>query len=364
MKIHQFTILLERAFPLAYAADFDNVGLLVGQSDWDIKGILVTLDTLETVVDEAIEKNCNFILSFHPIIFSGLKRLNGRNYVERAVMKAIAHGIAIYAIHTALDVSNRGVSYQMASVLGLEKSKILMPHQGDIYKLTTYVPVADAEKVRTALSSAGAGHIGAYSDCSFNYQGMGFYKGDETTQPYIGTPDVLEKTAEVCISVIFQKHLQGKVVTALLAAHPYESVAYEVVKTENTNLEIGMGMVGTLPHPMDEKAFLALLKDKFKTPVVRHSALLNKSIHKVALLGGAGSFAIEQAIAAGADAYVSADFKYHDFFKAESKIWLADIGHYESEQFTKDLLFDFVQVQVPDLKVVISEVVTNPVFYG
>ncbi|MDY7393702.1 Nif3-like dinuclear metal center hexameric protein [Aureibaculum sp. 2210JD6-5] len=363
MTIKDITNSLEEIAPLYYAEDFDNVGLLVGNYQTEVTGVLVTLDTLESVVDEAIAKNCNLIVSFHPIIFSGLKKINGNNYVERIVLKAIKNDIAIYSIHTALDNSVKGVSAMMAQKLNLSNTKILLPKSGFIKKLTTYVPDTAADRVRRALFEAGAGAIGNYENCSYNIRGLGTYKGNEESNPAIGKKGVLQQEKETFISVIFEKHLENKVLTALFKNHPYEEVAYDVITTDNTHQNIGMGMIGELPEPVNEDEFLSLLKSTFNLKAIRHSNLLNKPINKVAVLGGSGSFAIDAAKSSGADIYVSADFKYHDFYKAENQVVLADIGHYESEQFTKNLLVDYLTKKFRNFAIVLSEINTNPINY-
>jgi dinuclear metal center YbgI/SA1388 family protein len=363
MIIKKVTDYLEKLAPLKYAEDFDNVGLLIGDYHTEITGVLVTLDTLELVVDEAIKKNCNLIVSFHPIIFSGLKKINSNSYVERVVQKAIKNDIAIYAIHTALDNSAKGVSAKMAEVLELQNIKILLPKKGLIKKLTTYVPNQHADTVRRALFEAGAGAIGNYSNCSYNMLGLGTFLGNESSNPAIGKKGMLQQEKETYISVVFEKHLENNVLKALFDAHPYEEVAYEIVTTDNTHQHIGMGMLGELSQPFSETEFLNLLKDKFKLKCIRHSAFLNKPIKKVAVLGGSGSFAIEAAKNAGADAYVSADFKYHEFYKAENQLLIADIGHYESEQFTKNLLVEHLIKKFTNFAIILSETNTNPINY-
>ena len=370
MIIKEITNCIEEIAPLQYAEDFDNVGLLVGNYETEVTNVLVTLDTLEKTVDEAIEKNCNLIISFHPIIFGGLKKLNGNNYVERVVLKAIKNNIAIYATHTALDNSNVGVSAKIAEVLGLENTKVLIPKKGILQQLTTYVPKKDAKSLQQALFTANAGSVGNYEQCSFTVEGKGTFKANENANPTLGEKGKLHTENEVKITVIFESKDKSKVIKALMENHPYEEVAYEVVTTENVHQYIGMGMIGEFSTEMEEKEFLNYLKKTMKTDCVRHSALTNKKIKKVAVLGGSGSFAIENAKYAGADAYVSADFKYHDFFKAEEKILLADIGHYESEQFTKNLLVDYLTKKISSFapalqvgKIILSEESTNPIYY-
>jgi len=363
MTIKDVTRHIETIAPLPTAEDFDNVGLLVGDYNTKVTGVLVTLDTLEETIDEAIEKNCNLIVSFHPIIFSGLKKLNGKTYVERVVIKAIQNNIAIYATHTALDNSIVGVSAKMGAVLGLQNTQILLPKKGFLKKLITYVPETHSEDIRNALFSAGAGNIGNYQQCSFNIKGTGTFNGKENSNPTLGTKGVLQEENEICIQVIFEAFKENQIVKALLKSHPYEEVAYEVISTDNYYQKIGMGMIGELPEEMSETDFLSFVKKTFKTGCVRHSATLRKPIKKVALLGGSGSFAIEAAIGKQADAYISSDFKYHDFFKAESKILLLDIGHYESEQFTKNLLFEYLTKKITSFAIVLSEKSTNPIYY-
>ena len=354
---------LEELSPLAYAEDFDNVGLLVGDKNNTVNGILVTLDTLETVVDEAIEKKCNLIVSFHPVIFKGLKKLTGKTYVERVVMKAIKHDISIYAIHTALDNALQGVNDKICEQIGLINRQILIPQTGTIKKLTTYIPKKNAETLRKALFNAGAGTIGNYDNCSFNVEGLGSFKGNENSNPVVGERESTHYEKETKLTITFAKHLESKILQTLFKSHPYEEVAYEVTTLENKNQHIGMGMVGELENPMDEASFLEHLKSKMQTPSVRHSSLLGKPIEKVAVLGGSGSFAIQAAKAAKADVFITADLKYHDFFMAENNILLADIGHYESEQYTKNLLVAYLIKKMPNFAIILSNTNTNPVKY-
>lgn len=363
MTIQDVTNYLETLAPLHYAEDFDNVGLLVGDYSTEVTGILVSLDTLEAVVDEAIEQNCNLIVSFHPIIFSGLKKLNGKNYVEKTVIKAIRNNIAIYSMHTALDNSYKGVAAAMADKLSLQDKRVLLPKSGLIKKLTTYVPNKNADTVRRALFEAGAGAIGNYDNCSFNLKGLGTFLGNADANPTIGTKGVLQQESETYISVVFEKHLERKVIKALFDSHPYEEVAYEIITTDNTHQNIGMGMLGQLAEAEAPSDFLEKLKEIFNLKSIRHSEMLDISIKKVAVLGGSGSFAINAAIQAAADIYISADFKYHDFFKAENRIILADIGHFESEQFTKNLLADYLTKKFRNFAVVLSKTNTNPIHY-
>lgn len=354
---------LEILAPLQYAEDFDNVGLLVGDRNTPLTGVLVTLDTLEAVVDEAIEKHCNLIVSFHPIIFKGLKKLNGNNYVERVVIKAIRHNIAIYAIHTALDNSLQGVNSIICDQLSLRSKRILIPQKGTIKKLTTYVPTKDADALRKALFAVGAGYIGNYENCSFNTEGIGTYQGNKESNPRVGERYEFCEALETQISMTFEKHLESKVLKTLFENHPYEEVAYEIISLENTNQGIGMGMIGVLEKPMATEDFLHSLKIHMKVPAIRHSKLLKDKIQTVAVLGGSGSFAISAAMASEVDVFVTADLKYHDFYAAEDRIVLVDIGHYESEQYTKNFLAEYLSKKITNFAIVLSMTNTNPVKY-
>ena len=363
MTIKKITTLLEELAPLTYAEDFDNVGLLVGNTNTKVSGILVTLDTLENVVDEAIAKNCNFIVSFHPIIFSGLKKLTGANYVERVVIKAIQHNIAIYSMHTALDNSKNGVNAKICEILGIEETKILIPQKGTIKKLTTYVPTTHAEELKKSLFDIGAGSIGNYSNCSFSIDGVGSYKAGQNANPSKGKIGETHYEKETQIHITYLKSIEKKIITTLFKNHPYEEVAYEIYTLENTNQDIGMGMVGELKEPINEIHFLKHVKQKMNVSCIRHSNLLNKPIKKVAVLGGSGAFAIASAKASGADIFITADVKYHQFYEAEDDMIIADIGHYETEQFTKNLLVDYLTKKIPNFAVRLSESKTNPIKY-
>ena len=363
MKIKEIISVLEEMAPLAYAEDFDNVGLLLGNANDDATGVLVCHDALENVIDEAIAKNCNFIVCFHPIIFSGLKKITGKNYVERVVLKAIKNDIAIYAVHTALDNHQNGVNKIFCDALGLSNTKILVPKQNFIRKLITYTIPENAEKLRNSLFEAGAGNIGNYEDCSFNSTGIGTYTGNENSNPEIGERFEFVESNEIKIEVTFEKHLQSKILKALFANHVYEEVAYEIYNLENLHQNIGLGMIGELPTALSERDFLQMVKDKMQSDGIRHSAFLDKNIKKVAVLGGSGSFAIQNAIQAGADAFLTADLKYHNFYEAENQLLLADIGHFESERYTKNYIVDFLKKKILNFAIILSEENTNPVKY-
>ncbi len=363
MTVKEITKILEELAPLAHAEEFDNVGLLVGNPDQLVKGVLVSLDTLENVVDEAIAKQCNLIISFHPIIFKGLKKLTGSNYVERVVIKAISNNIAIYSMHTALDNSNLGVNAKICEVLDIQNPQILIPKKGTIKKLTTYAPLNAAENLKSALFKVGAGDIGNYSNCSFSTEGTGSFKPGEGTKPATGKVGEVHLEPETQIHVIFSFEKEKEIINSLFKNHPYEEVAYEISTLDNVNQNIGMGMIGTLTTAMDEIAFLQLVKKKMHASVVRHSEFLGKKVKKIAVLGGSGAFAISAAKRANADVFITSDIKYHEFYQAEKQMIIADIGHFETEQFTKDLLVDYLIKKMPNFAISLSESITNPIKY-
>lgn len=363
MKIKQILSILEEMAPLAYAEDFDNVGLLVGNQEEEATGVLVCHDALESVIEEAISKNCNLVVCFHPILFSGIKKITGKNYVERALLKAIKNDIAIYAVHTALDNHKEGVNKIFCNALGLTHTKVLIPKPNFIQKLVTYTLPENHEQLRNALFDAGAGQIGNYEDCSFNSKGIGTYMGNENSNPEFGERFEFVETQEIKIEVTFEKHLQGKILKALFKNHVYEEVAYEIYDLQNAHQNIGLGMIGTLDTPVSEEAFMLFVKDKMQCGGIRHSAFTGKKVHKVAVLGGSGSFAIKNAIQAGADVYLTADLKYHNFYEAENQLLLADIGHFESERYTKNYIVDFLKEKITNFAIILSEENTNPVKY-
>ncbi len=363
MKIKDIFPILEEMAPLAYAENFDNVGLLVGNRENKATGILVCHDALESVIEEAIQKNCNLVVCFHPILFSGLKKITGATYVERAIIKAIKNDIAIYAVHTALDNHPEGVNKIFCDALGLKNTKILIPKENFIRKLVTYTIPENAEEVRSALFNAGAGSIGNYENCSFNSKGTGTYMGNEHSNPEIGERFEFVKADEIKIEVTFEKHLESTILKALFQTHVYEEVAHEIYDLKNQHQNIGLGMIGELENPMQEIDFLLFVKEKMQTGGIRHSEFTQKPIQKVAVLGGAGSFAIKNAIQAGADAFLTADLKYHQFYEAENQLLLADIGHFESERYTKNYIVDFLRKKILNFAIIFSEENTNPVKY-
>jgi dinuclear metal center YbgI/SA1388 family protein len=343
--------------------DYDNAGLITGNGDRECSGVLCSLDVTLEVIKEAQASNCNLIISHHPIIFKGLKRINGKSYVENIIIEAIKNDIALYAAHTNLDNVLLGVNGMIAQKLGLKDIEVLQPKKRLLRRLITFAPVDKAEEVRKAVFNAGAGHIGQYSECSFNSEGTGTFKAEEGADPYVGEIGKQHQEKEIKIEIVYPFYLETQVVKALVKHHPYEEVAYDIFTMENSHLGMGSGVVGYLEAPMEEKGFLNLLKERFAANGIRYTSLLGKPIQKVAVCGGAGSFLLKKAISSQADIYITGDVKYHEFFDAEGKIVLADIGHYESEQYTVELLCDLLLKKFPTFAVLKSSVNTNPVNY-
>ena len=363
MNVKSICDLIEEVAPLALQESYDNAGLLVGDSQMEVTSVLVCIDITEEVIDEAIQKKCNLIISHHPLIFSGLKQITGRNEVQRCVAKAIKNDIAIYAAHTNLDNVLKGVSGKMAEKIGLKNIQILQPKQNALLKLITYVPQLHSFRVRQSLFDAGAGQIGNYDSCSFNSEGTGTFRADENAKPFVGDINELHSEPEIRIEVIMSDYLKNQVLQALLKSHPYEEPAYDFIPLKNAWNQVGAGVVGELDEAEDELVFLNRIKSIFDIPTIRHTNSLGKKIKRVALCGGSGSSFLPDALAAKADVYISGDFKYHEFFDAQNRILIADIGHFESEQFTKDIFFEIISKKMPTFAVLISDSKTNPINY-
>ncbi|MCU7615928.1 Nif3-like dinuclear metal center hexameric protein [Chryseobacterium sp. PBS4-4] len=363
MTIQKVIAEIEKHIAISQAEDFDNVGLLCGLPERNVSGILVCHDALENVVDEAIHRNCNLIVCFHPIIFSGLKSLTGKNYVERAVLKAIENKVAIYAIHTAFDNDFHGVNAGICNLLGLKNLEILQPKKNNLKQLNVYVPKDHSENVKEALFSAGAGNIGFYDECSFKIEGKGTFRPIEGSNPFSGTQNTRENAEEDMISVIFESFKQNQIVTAMKSAHPYEEVAHQIYQLENENQYSGLGMYGEFETEVDENYFLNFVKEKFNLNVIKHSDLNHKKIKRVGVLGGSGASGIKAALSKKCDAYLTGDLKYHDYFLAESKMLICDIGHYESEQLVSQQLFEILSQKFSTFAVLKSSEKTNPVNY-
>lgn len=363
MKIKEILSELEKLAPLSLQEEYDNAGLTVGNPENETKGCIICLDIGESTIDEAVSKNFGLIISHHPVIFKGLKRLTGQTMTERIVAKAIREDIAICSMHTNLDNIFEGVNRELCRQLGLVNTSILRKTDGLLRKLVTFCPSGDAEKVREALFNGGAGHIGEYDRCSFNTEGTGSFRAGEKSNPYVGEPGEFHFENETRIETIFPAYRQKNIIQALLESHPYEEVAYDIYPLENEFNLAGAGMIGELEVRISESEFLQKIKDVLKVPCIRHSPLLGKMVGTVAVCGGSGSFLLQDAMQQGADFFISADIKYHQFFDADSKVVIVDAGHYETEQFTCNLLADYLKKKFANFAVQISETPVNPVKY-
>ena len=349
--------------PFCYQESYDNSRLLCGLPTQEVTGTLLSLDCTEAVVDEALAKGCNLIVAHHPILFKGITSLTGKTYVERVLMKALREGIAIVAVHTNLDNQPAGVNAAIAQRLGLSQCRVLKPLQSTLELLYVYVPQASRASLEAALFAAGAGSVGKYDQCSFVYPGTGSFRPLEGANPVLGTVGTREFVQEDKVEVVVEQHVRGAVLNAMRAAHPYEEIAYGLVPLNNANQTLGAGLIGVLPSPMASLDFLRLVKTGLNTACIRHTRLLDKPIQTVALCGGSGSFLLSDAMQQGADAFISADFTYHRFFDAEDRILIADVGHYESEQFTPEIFYTHLSKKYPKFAFHFSAVNTNPVLY-
>lgn len=364
MQIKTVTDIIETFAPLALQEKYDNAGLLIGNPDSSVNGVLVCVDVTESVIDEAVVMNLNLIIAHHPLIFNGLKKITGQNEVQRCVIKAIKNDIAIYAAHTNVDNVIDGVNGRIADKIGLINRKVLQSKSDMLVKLVTFVPKLHVQRVREAIFEAGAGHIGNYDACSYNSEGYGSFRANSNATPFVGEVNKIHYEEETRIEVILPEYIQNKVIASMIKAHPYEEPAYDIFPLLNDYQQVGSGVVGELVEAENESGFLQRMRRLFGGNPIRHTALTGKKIKKVAVCGGSGSFLLQNAIKAGADIFLSADFKYHDFFGAENKIIIADVGHFETEQFTKELFFDIIRKKLPTFAVHISKVNTNPIIYS
>lgn len=363
IKVNDVIKALERLAPLSYQESYDNAGLLTGDVAATVTGVLITLDITEEVIDEAIASGCNMIVAHHPIIFKGLKKLTGSNYVERVVIKAVKNDIALYGIHTNLDNMPNGVNKKICDVLNLTDTSVLVPKSNTLKKIVTFTPSSHTSHVLNELFGAGAGKIGNYKECSFKINGQGSFFPMEGASPAIGSTGVREYVEEDRIEVVFPAHLEGQVVHYLKKSHPYEEPAYDILTLDNANSYIGSGMTGMTEHPYTPTEYLHIVKERLQLSVLKHTKIVGTEIKKVAVCGGSGSFLLKAAIASGADLFITADFKYHEYFDAENRIIIADVGHYESEVFTKDLIYDYLIENFSNIAVILAKTVTNPISY-
>ena len=363
MKLKEIISFFDKLAPFSYQEPYDNSGLQTGNTEMEINAGLICLDVTEEVLDEAIKLKVNLIISHHPLIFKGIKSLTGSNSTEKIIIRALKGDIAILSVHTNFDLIAGGVNLKICEKIELQNLRVLDPLKNNLIKLVFFVPSDHAEEVRKKIFEAGAGVIGKYDMCSFNTTGDGSFRACEGADPFVGEKDKLHIEKEIRVETILPIALVDQVTKVLLNAHPYEEVAYDLYPLSNYFQGAGGGMTGELAVAMDEMEFLGLLKEKFKVSCIRHTSLLNRKIRKVSVCGGSGSFLLSKAIASGADVFISGDLKYHQFFEAEHKILIADIGHYESEQFTKELFYELLIKNYPKFAFYLSEVNTNPINY-
>ncbi len=362
-KIKDLINFIEEKFPPQVQESYDNSGFILGNKNAEIQGVLLTIDITENVVKEAITKNCNLIISHHPIIFRPLKKITGSNHIERTVIDAIKNDIAIYAAHTSLDNSYNGLNKYIGDKFGLKNQQIILPQNDLLFKLVTFAPIQYAETIRHALFEAGAGHIGNYDSCSYNLEGVGTFRAGEKTNPFVGKKHEIHTEAETRIETICTAINKRNVLKALLSAHPYEEPAYDLYPLANKQNMYGAGIIGELPAEIDEKTFLQELKEKLSIQTIRHSNLLNKKIKKVAICTGAGSFLINSAISQQADVFVSAEFKYNHFIDVQNQLLIVDAGHYETEVFIKNIFYELITKNFSNFAVEFSQDFENPVNY-
>ncbi len=363
LKISDIIASLEEFAPPVYQESYDNSGLLVGDRNQKVSKVLLSVDVTEEIVDEAVKIGAEMIVAHHPIVFKGLKRLTPDNYIQRTVISAIRNHVAIYAAHTNMDAVLQGVNMQLAEQLGLENVKVLQASNDMLYKLYCFVPETHVDSFREAIFAVGGGEIGNYNSCSFNASGIGTFKAGEDANPFVGEKGKLHHEKEVKVEIVFPKHLQTKIVRAAKANHPYEEPAFDVIKLENAWEQLGIGLIGELPESMEQFAFLDHVKKQLHVPALRYTQANKMHYRKIAICGGSGSFLIHAAKRMGADAFVTGDVKYHEFFDAENRMMIVDAGHYETEQFTKDLFYRVITKKFPNFAVQISNRNTNPVNY-
>ncbi|MDR2286022.1 MAG: Nif3-like dinuclear metal center hexameric protein [Prevotellaceae bacterium] len=353
---------LEKLAPLSYQESYDNAGLIVGSLDMEANSALLCFDITEEIIDEAIDTKTNLVISHHPVIFGGLKKINGKNATERIVIKAIQNNIALYAAHTNLDSVRGGINTTLAEKLGLSDIKILSQSEKILFKIVTFVPETYSGKVRQALFEAGAGHIGNYDSCSYNIKGTGTFRGDDNTNPFAGKKGLFHNEQEIRIETVTQKEYLDKIISALKQNHPYEEPAYDIYQLENKYENAGIGAIGVLPEYIDAVEFLTNIKKNLSVKVIRHNDLFKK-VKTVAVCGGSGSGYIDEAIAAGADIFVTGDCKYHQFTDFQNRIILADTGHFESEYFATEIFYNTIKKKFPNFAAKLSHGIINPVQY-
>ncbi len=370
MKLKEIISFLESIAPLALQEDYDNAGLIIGNIEKQVESTLICLDVTEAVLEEAVKNGHDLIISHHPLIFRGITKINPDQYPGNIIAGAIRHNIAVYAIHTNLDNVDQGISRLLAEQIGLKDLNVLKPLKGELKKLVVFCPdikLSDGQYVpglvRNAMFEAGAGFIGDYDSCSYNTDGMGTFRGLEGTNPFIGTQGKMTVQKEVKIETVVPSYLQNKVIKSMKEVHPYEEVAYDIYPLDNEYEKAGSGMIGDLPLEMTQKEFLNMVRENLGCKALRHSDISKKKISKVAVCGGAGSFLIGDAIRSEADAFISSDLKYHDYFGTNKNLLLVDAGHYETEQFFIDYLYQLLIKKFSTFAISKTMLISNPINY-
>jgi len=363
MVIQEVTNYLEKLAPVSLQESYDNSGLLIGSPNNNIDKALITLDVTENVINEAIDSKCGLIIAHHPVIFKGLKKLTGSNITERIVLKAVKSDIAIYAIHTNLDNVISGVNGILAEKLGIKNTKILRPKNGGLLKVVCFCPTNHTKKVQQAMFDAGAGNIGNYDSCSYLGEGTGTFRALDGSNPFVGQPNELHKEEEVRIETIVPEHRLTDVVKALVIAHPYEEPAYDIYTLNNTNTNIGSGLIGEIDKALPIKEYLLSVKQILGTAYIKHNELVERPVKKVAICGGSGSFLINAAASKNADLFITSDIKYHDYFEHEGNMTIADAGHFETEHPVKELLYSLLKENFPNFALQISDKSVNPISF-
>ncbi|MBP5687674.1 MAG: Nif3-like dinuclear metal center hexameric protein [Muribaculaceae bacterium] len=362
MKVKEITDAIEAVAPLYLQESWDNSGMQVGDQDSEVTGVVLCTDVREEIVDEAIERGANMIISHHPLLFRGLKKIVGRSYQERIVAKAIKNDITIYCAHTNMDSAVGGVNFKMAEKLGMTGVRVLDPQQGTQRKIVVFVPTEAVAMVEKAMCDAGAGRLGNYDNCTYSMNGEGHYRALDGAEPWAGKVGEKHSEPEVRLEVLVHKALCGRVVAAMIKAHPYEEPAFDIIALENGDKYAGLGVIGDV-EPQDARGFLEKVKNAFEVEAVRYSGNLDRQVRRVAMCGGAGADFIGLAMSQGADVYITGDMKYHEFQGNEERIILADIGHYESEHYTKEIFYDIISKKNPNFAVDFAKSEKNQVKY-
>ena len=361
MTVQEVVDTINSFAPLSYQESYDNAGINIGNESMPVKAVLITLDVTEAVVSEAVSIGANLIISHHPVIFKGIKQINNHSYTGRLIQQLIKNDITVYSGHTNVDVTWGGVNMKICEKLGLQNTRVLEPMKENLLKIVVFAPTEHAEQVREGMFKAGAGHIGDYDKCSYYLEGTGSFRGSDETNPFVGEKGSIHYEPETRIETVVPREKLRKVVRSMINAHPYEEVAYDVYPLLNEYQRAGMGMIGELPKSKNKADFLNHVKNTFRCEVLKYTHMEKDELKKVAVCGGSGSFLLPKAISLGADAIISADFKYHQYFDAEGKIMICDVGHYESEQFTKEIFYDLLTEKFTNFAVHLSKINTNPI---